>query len=181
MTGEKTFDLYARMLKNRNIVLGTDLDDDIATVLIAQLLFLESEDPDKEITLYINSRGGSVTAAFALYETITTVRPPVRTICVENASGTAALILAAGARGRRVALQSTSVILFPLVGAPGPSAPGAAEEIERMSKRFFELLASCTGQPEAQLISDSQDRRGFGPAAAQRYGFIDTIAVNPRL
>src|SRR5215813_4594476 len=147
--GERSYDIYSRLLKDRIIMLGTEIDDNVANVIVAQLLFLESEDPDKPINLYINSPGGSVTAGLAIYDTMQYVRPPVSTICVGQAASMGALLLLAGAKGKRCALPNARVMIHqPLGGAQGQATDIdiQAKEILRMKGRLNEIIAKHTGQ-----------------------------------
>ena len=147
--GERTYDIYSRLLKDRIILLGTEIDDDVANAIVAQMLFLESEDPDKEINLYVNSPGGSVTAGLAIYDTMQYVRPPVATICVGQAASMGAVLLLAGAKGKRQALPNSRIMLHqPMGGTRGQASDVEihAREILRMRAMLNELIAKHTGQ-----------------------------------
>ena len=147
--GERTYDIYSRLLKDRIILLGTEIDDDVANAIVAQMLFLESEDPDKEINLYVNSPGGSVTAGLAIYDTMQYVRPPVATICVGQAASMGAVLLLAGAKGKRQALPNARIMVHqPMGGARGQASDVEihAREILRMRAMLNDLIAKHTGQ-----------------------------------
>jgi len=147
--GERSYDIYSRLLKDRIVFLGTPVDDDVANVVIAQMLFLESEDPDKEINLYINSPGGSVTAGLAIYDTMQYVKPPVSTICMGQAASMGALLLAAGAKGRRLSLPHSRIMIHQPSGGFGGQASDIelhAKEILRLKAKLNEILMKHTGQ-----------------------------------
>src|SRR5690606_20208657 len=161
--GERSYDIYSRLLKDRIIFLGTPVNDDVANVVIAQLLFLESEDPDKDINLYINSPGGVVTAGLAIYDTMQYVKPQVSTICMGQAASMAALLLAAGAPGKRYALPNARIMIHqPLGGFQGQAADIEihAKEILRMKQKLNEILVHHTGQPLERIERDT-DRDYF--------------------
>ncbi len=147
--GERSYDIYSRLLKDRIVMLGTEIDDDVANVIVAQLLFLESEDPDKDINLYINSPGGSVTAGLAIYDTMQYVKPQVSTICVGQAASMGAVLLLAGAKGKRYALPNSRIMIHqPLGGARGQATDIEiqAKEILRMRAKLNEIIVKHTGQ-----------------------------------
>jgi len=176
--GERSYDIYSRLLKDRIVFLGTPVDDDVANVVIAQLLYLESEDPDKDIHLYINSPGGSVTAGLAIYDTIQYVKPQVSTICLGQASSMGALLLAAGAPGKRYALPNARIMIHqPLGGFQGQAADIEihAKEILRLKQKLNEILAYHTGQPLERIEKDTDRDYFMGPQEAKEYGLIDEI------
>jgi ATP-dependent Clp protease protease subunit len=176
--GERSFDIYSRLLKERIVFLGTPLDDTVANLVMAQLLHLESEEPEKDINLYINSPGGSVTALLAIYDTMQYIRPDVVTICMGQAASAAAVLLAAGAKGKRFGLPHSRVLIHqPSGGAEGQSVDIEiqAREILRMRRMLDEILATHTGQ-DADKIGRDTDRDFIMTAEeAKRYGIIDDI------
>jgi len=180
--GERTYDIYSRLLKDRIILLGTEIDDDVANAIVAQMLFLESEDPDKEINLYINSPGGSVTAGLAVYDTMQYVRPPVATICVGQAASMGAVLLLAGAKGKRQSLPNSRIMVHqPMGGARGQASDVEihAREILRMRSMLNDLICKHTGQSLDRVEKDT-DRDFFMSAQeAKAYGIIDeVVSVN---
>jgi len=176
--GERSYDIYSRLLKDRIVFLGTPVDDDVANVITAQLLFLESEDPDKDINFYINSPGGSVTAGMAIYDTMQYVKCPVSTICLGQAASMGAFLLAAGEKGKRFALPNARIMIHQVLGGAHGQASDIeihAREILRVKSRLNELLAQHTGQPLDKIERDT-DRDNFMSAAeAQAYGLIDEV------
>lgn len=176
--GERAYDIYSRLLKERIIFLGTAIDDNVANLVIAQMLFLESEDPDKEIHLYINSPGGIVSAGLAIYDTMQYVRPVVATTCMGQAASMGALLLAAGARGKRFALPHSRILIHqPLGGAQGQATDIdiQAKEILRLREELNLILARHTGQP-VEKISRDTDRDFFMTGEqAKEYGIIDLV------
>lgn len=176
--GERAYDIYSRLLKDRIIFVGTPITDDVANVLIAQMLFLEAENPDKEIFIYINSPGGVVTAGLALYDTIQYIKPEVSCICMGQAASMGALLLTAGTRKKRFALPNARIMIHqPLGGVQGQATDIGiqAEEIMRMKGRLNELLAKHTGQPIKKIEKDT-DRDFFMTAQqAKEYGLIDEV------
>ncbi len=176
--GERAYDIYSRLLKDRIVFIGSPITDELANVIIAQILFLESEDPDKDIHLYINSPGGVVTAGLAIYDTMQYVRPDVTTLCMGQASSMGAILLAAGAKGKRHALPHARVMIHqPLGGFQGQAADIAiqAKEILRLREKLNELLAQHTGQKFDRIQSDT-DRDFFMTAKdAHEYGLIDEV------
>jgi ATP-dependent Clp protease protease subunit len=176
--GERAYDIYSRLLKDRIVFLGTEIHDDIANVIVAQLLFLESEDPDKDIHLYINSPGGSVTAGFAIYDTMRYIKSPVSTICVGMAASMAAVLLAGGAAGKRVALPNAEVMIHqPIGGARGQASDIEihARNILKTRERINRILAAHTGQKIENIAVDT-DRDNFMTAdEALAYGLIDKV------
>ncbi len=176
--GERGYDIYSRLLKDRIIFLGGGIDDDVANLVIAQLLFLESEDPKKEISLYINSPGGSVTAGLAILDTMNHVKPPVSTVCVGMAASAAAVILAAGEKGKRYALPNAEVMIH----QPWGGAQGQATDIEITAKhilatrdRLNKILAKATGQPLAKIEKDVERDYFMTSDEAKKYGLVDTV------
>ncbi|MFW5878190.1 MAG: ATP-dependent Clp endopeptidase proteolytic subunit ClpP [Myxococcota bacterium] len=176
--GERSYDIYSRLLKDRIIFIGTPIDDDVANIVIAQLLFLDSEDPDKEINLYINSPGGVVSAGMGIYDTMQYVHAPVATICVGQCASMGAFLLAAGAQKRRYALPSSRVMIHqPLGGFQGQASDIEihAKEMLRMKEYLNERLAHHTGQ-EMERIARDTDRDYFMSAAEARdYGIVDEV------
>ncbi len=176
--GERSYDIYSRLLKDRIIFLGTAVDDNVANLVIAQLLFLESEDPEKDINIYINSPGGVVTAGLAIYDTIQYIKPQVSTICMGQAASMGAVLLAAGTKGKRMALPNSRVMIHqPLGGAQGQAADIEiqAKEILKVRKTLNTILANHTGQPLERIEADT-DRDFFMSAEeALRYGIIDKV------
>lgn len=176
--GERAFDIYSRLLKERIIFLGGPVNDLLANLVIAQLLFLEHEDPKKDITLYINSPGGSVTAGMAIYDTMQFVKPDVATICVGMAASMAAVLLAAGKKGKRFALPNSEVLLHQVMGGAEGQAVEveiAAKHILKIKERLNQVLSKHTGKPVAQIEKDT-DRDFFMDAEeAKKYGVIDEI------
>ena len=178
--GERAFDIYSRLLKDRIIFLGTALDDTVANLLMAQLLHLEGEDPDKDIQLYINSPGGSATALFAVYDTMQFLRADVATFCMGQAASAAAVLLAAGAPGKRFALANARVLIHqPHGGAEGQSVDIeiAAKEIAYMRRRQDEVLAHHTGQPLEKVAKDTDRDFILRADEAQAYGLVDHVVT----
>ena len=180
--GERVYDIYSRLLKDRIILLGTEIFDELANVIVAQMLFLESEDPDKDINLYINSPGGSVTAGMAIYDTMQYVRPAVSTICVGQAASMGAVLLLAGAKGKRQALPNARIMIHqPMGGAQGRATDIEiqAKEILRMKGRLNEIIARHTGQPLERVEKDSDRDYFMGAQEARAYGIVDeVVSVN---
>lgn len=178
--GERSYDIYSRLLKDRIVFLGTPVDDDVANVITAQLLFLESEDPDKDINFYINSPGGSVTAGMAIYDTMQYVKCPVSTICLGQAASMGAFLLAAGEKGKRFALPNARIMIHQVLGGAQGQASDIeihAKEILRTKARLNELLARHTGQPLDKIERDT-DRDNFMSAGqAKDYGLIDEVVA----
>ena len=176
--GERAYDLYSRLLKERIIFLGTPIDDTIANLVSAQMLFLESEDPDKDIHLYINSPGGDITALFAIYDTMKFVKPDVSTFCFGQAASAAAVLLAAGTKGKRYALAHARVLLHqPYGGIQGQATDMEiqAREILRMRDLLNEMLATDTGQDIAKIADDTERDFILTSAEAVTYGVIDEV------
>jgi ATP-dependent Clp protease protease subunit len=176
--GERGYDIYSRLLKDRIIFLGTPVNDAVANSIIAQLLFLAAQDPDKDINLYINSPGGSITAGMAIFDTMQFIKPDVSTICVGMAASMGAFLLAAGAKGKRYALPNSEIMIHqPLGGAEGQASDIEirAKRILRMRDNLNRILAERTGQSIEQIEKDT-DRDNFMSAAeAQAYGLIDKV------
>jgi ATP-dependent Clp protease protease subunit len=176
--GERSYDIYSRLLKDRIVMLGTPINDDVANTIIAQLLFLESEDPDKDVNLYINSPGGVVTSGLAIYDTIQFMKAPVSTICVGQAASMGAVLLAAGAKGKRFALPNARIMIHqPSGGTQGQATDIEiqAKEILKIRERLNHILASHTGQT-FEKISDDVERDYFMSAEeCKTYGLIDDV------
>ena len=178
---ERAFDIYSRLLKERIIFLGTPIEDTMSSLTIAQLLFLESEDPEKDIYLYINSPGGIITSGFGIYDTMQYIKPDVATICMGQAASMGAFLLAGGAKGKRSALPNSRIMIHqPMGGAEGQAADIRiqADEILRMKTQLNKILAKNTGQTVKKIEVDT-DRDNFMTATeAKRYGIIDTILTS---
>lgn len=182
--GERAYDIYSRLLKDRIIMLGSAIDDNVANSIVAQLLFLEAENPEKDITIYINSPGGSITAGMAIYDTMQYIKPKVSTICIGMAASMGAFLLAAGEKGKRYALPNSEVMIHQPLGG----AQGQATEIEIAARRILEMrdklnriLAERTGQPLEVLEKDT-DRDNFMSAEkAKAYGLIDQVITRNQL
>lgn len=176
--GERAYDIYSRLLKDRIIMLGSAIDDHVANSIVAQLLFLAAEDPDKDISLYINSPGGSITAGMAIYDTMQFIKPDVSTICIGMAASMGAFLLAAGADGKRYALPNSEVMIHqPLGGTQGQASDIAihAKRIIEMREKLNHILADRTGQP-LEVIERDTDRDNFMSAEkAKEYGLIDKV------
>jgi ATP-dependent Clp protease protease subunit len=177
--GERAFDIYSRLLKDNIIFIGTPIDDVVANLVVAQMLFLESEDPDREISLYINSPGGSVTAGMAIYDTMQFVRCPVTTFCIGQCASMAAVLLTAGTKGRRFALPNSRILIHqPHAGGISGQASDikiAAEEILRLRERINEILAYHTNKPVEQIEKDVDRDRIMSAMQAKEYGLIDQV------
>jgi ATP-dependent Clp protease protease subunit len=179
--GERAFDIYSRLLKDNIIFLGTPIDDMIANLVVAQLLFLEAEDPDRDISLYINSPGGSITAGMAIYDTMQFIRPDVTTICIGQCASMGALLLTAGASGKRFALPNSRILIHqPSGGAQGQATDIRiqAEEILRMRRLTSEILAKHTGQSMEVIERDVERDRIMSPVQAKEYGLIDQVIAH---
>ena len=179
---ERSYDIYSRLLKDRIILLGTEIDDTVASLICAQLLFLESQDPEKEIYIYINSPGGSVTAGLAIYDTMKYITAPVSTLCMGMAASMGAFLLAAGTRGMRYALpHSTIMIHQPLGGARGQATEVAihAEQLIKTREKMNKILAERTGQTVEQIALDTERDHYMTAEEALKYGLIDEI-IPPR-
>ncbi|MBW2293271.1 MAG: ATP-dependent Clp endopeptidase proteolytic subunit ClpP [Deltaproteobacteria bacterium] len=176
--GERSFDIYSRLLRDRIIFLGTEIGDDIANVVVAQLLFLEADDPEKDIHLYINSPGGSVTAGLAIYDTMQFVRPDVNTTCIGQAASMGAWLLASGAKGKRTALSNARVMIHqPMGGARGQATDIdiQATEILKLRARMNEILAYHTDKAVEQIASDTERDFYLSAAEAKDYGIVDNV------
>ena len=182
--GERAYDIYSRLLKDRIIFLGGPIDDDVANLVIAQLLFLEAEDPERDVQLYVNSPGGAVTAGLAIYDTMQYVRADVATFCVGQAASMGAVLLAAGARGKRTALPNSRIMLHqPWGGAQGQASDIdiQAREILKMRDRLNEILAEHTGQALARIAQDTERDYYMSGEEARAYGLVDqVVAHRPR-
>ncbi len=180
--GERSFDIYSRLLKERIIFLGTPIDDGVANVVMAQLLHLESEDPDRDISLYINSPGGSITALTAIYDTMQFIRPDISTTCMGQAASAAAVLLAAGTKGKRFALPHARILIHqPSGGGEGQSSDIEiqAREILRMRAMLDQILALHTGQTEEQVRRDTERDKILTADESKAYGLIDEV-INSR-
>jgi ATP-dependent Clp protease, protease subunit len=178
--GERSYDIYSRLLKDRIVFLGTPVDDDVANVVIAQMLFLESEDPDKDINLYINSPGGSVTAGLAIYDTMQYVKPQVSTICMGQAASMGALLLAAGAPGKRLSLPHARIMIHQPSGGFGGQASDIelhAKEILRLKAKLNEIMQKHTGQALERIEKDTDRDYFMGAGEAKEYGLIDEVVI----
>jgi len=181
--GERTYDIYSRLLKDRIILLGTEIDDDVANAIVAQMLFLESEDPDKDIMLYINSPGGLVTAGMMIYDTMQYVRCDIATICMGQAASMAAWLLAAGSKGKRYSLPNARIMLHqPLGGFQGQATDIDihAKEILKTRDRMNELLAKHTGHDINKIKHDTERDFFMSAAEAKEYGVIDEILIKKK-
>jgi ATP-dependent Clp protease protease subunit len=178
--GERAYDIYSRLLKDRIIFIGAPIDDNFSNLIIAQLLFLEAEDPEKDIHLYVNSPGGMVTSGLAIYDTMQYIRPAVSTICIGQAASMGALLLAAGTRGKRYALPNSRIMIHqPMGGFQGQATEVDihAREILKMRERLNEILAKHTGQSVDRLARDTERDFFMSPDAARDYGLIDEVIL----
>ncbi|HXG37890.1 MAG TPA: ATP-dependent Clp endopeptidase proteolytic subunit ClpP [Bacteroidota bacterium] len=176
--GERAYDIFSRLLKERIVFIGTPIDDTVASLTIAQLLFLESEDPEKDIHLYINSPGGSVSAGLAIYDTMQYIRPDVSTICIGMAASMGAVLLAGGAKGKRTALPNARIMIHqPWGGVQGTASDISiqAEEILKTKRRINEIIASHTGRTLEQVEKDTDRDKYLSAEDAKTYGLIDNI------
>jgi len=176
--GERSYDIYSRLLKDRIVILGTPVNDDVANTIIAQLLFLESDDPDKDINLYVNSPGGVVTSGLAIYDTIQFMRAPVSTICVGQAASMGALLLTAGAKGKRYALPNARIMIHqPSGGAQGQATDIEiqAREILKVREKLNHILVHHTGQPLKKIEADVERDYFMSAEEAKDYGLIDEV------
>lgn len=181
-TGERAYDIYSRLLKDRIIFLGGPIDDAVANTVVAQLLFLESEDPDKDIHLYINSPGGVVTAGLAIYDTMQYIKPDVSTICIGQAASMGALLLTAGAKGKRYALPNARIMIHqPLGGAQGQSTDIQiqAREIQRIREVINDILVESTGKDRETVVADTERDNFMTAAEAKGYGLVDEVITRP--
>lgn len=176
--GERAYDIYSRLLKDRIILLGTAIDDNVSNLVIAQLLFLEGEDPERDIYLYINSPGGSVTAGLAIYDTMQYIKPKISTICVGQAASMGALLLSAGEKGKRYALPHSSILIHqPLGGVKGQATEISihAKEILRLREELNDILAKHTGQTVDKIQKDTERDFFMSGVQAVEYGIVDTV------
>ena len=179
--GERSYDIYSKLLKDRIIFLGDEVNDATAGLIVAQLLFLESEDPDKDIHLYINSPGGSITAGMAIYDTMQYIKPDVSTICIGMAASMGAFLLAAGAKGKRLALPNSEIMIH----QPWGGTRGQATDIEIQAKRILkmkdtlnQILSERTGQPLEKIQMDTERDNFMSSIEAKEYGLIDEVITN---
>ena len=182
--GERAFDIYSRLLKERIIMLGTPIEDQMANLIVAQLLFLESEDPDRDVWLYINSPGGSVTAGLGIYDTMHHIKPDIATVCVGMAGSMATPILAGGARGKRFSLPHSTIHMHPAGGGARGYAPDVeimARELLRLQSVVRELLSKDTGQPVERIARDFDRDLFMTPEQAKEYGIIDQVLTRDDL
>jgi len=179
--GERAYDIYSRLLKDRIVFLGSEINDDVANLVTAQLLFLESEDPDKEIAFYINSPGGAITAGMAIYDTMQFIKPPISTLCIGQAMSMAAWLLCAGQKGRRYALPHSRIMIHqPLGGAQGQAADLdiQAKEILRVREEMNNILMKHSGQNLRRIEKDTDRDTFMSPSQAVEYGLIDEVIVS---
>lgn len=183
--GERSYDIYSRLLKDRIIFLGGPIDDDVANLIVAQMLFLEAEDPEKDIFLYINSPGGSITAGMAIFDTMQYIRPDVHTICVGMAASMGAFLLAAGAKGKRTALPNSEILIHqPLIGGHGLSGQATdieihAKQLLRTREKMNRILSQRTGQPIEKVATDTERDRYMSADEAKEYGLVDEVLEKP--
>ena len=180
--GERSYDIYSRLLKDRIIFLGEEVNDVTASLVVAQLLFLAAEDPDKDINLYINSPGGSVTAGMAIYDTMQYIKPDVSTICIGMAASMGAFLLAGGQKGKRFALPNSEIMIHqPSGGARGQATEIqiVAENILKTKKKLNEILAQNTGKPYEQIVRDTERDNYMSAEEALEYGLIDAVITKP--
>jgi len=178
--GERAYDIYSRLLKDRIVFVGTPVDDQMANLVVAQLLFLQAEDPDKEVAIYINSPGGSITAGLAIYDTMQHIKPPVSTICVGLAASIAAIILTGGTKGKRFCLPNAKTLIHqPLGGVQGQATEVqiAAKEILRTKAALNKILAKHTGQPLDRIERDSERDFWMNAEESKAYGLVDDLLV----
>jgi len=179
--GERVFDIYSRLLNERIIFLGTPVDDQIANLIVAQLIHLESEDPDKDINIYINSPGGSVYAGLAIYDTMQFIKPEVSTICVGIAMSMGALLLAGGAKGKRMALPNAKILIHQVSGGfqgHGTDIEIQAREVISLKRRLEEIIAHHTGQPMEKVSKDMERDYFMDPNEAAEYGILDNVIAH---
>ena len=180
--GERAYDIYSRLLKDRIIFIGEPIDDTVANLIIAQLLFMEAEDPEKDVNVYIHSPGGMVSAGLAIYDTMQYIKPAIATICVGQAASMGSLLLAAGTKGKRYALPNARIMIHqPSGGFQGQATDISiqAEEIIKIRKRLDEILAKHTGQPVDKVHSDSERDYFMSAEEAKAYGLVDEVIVRP--
>ena len=179
--GERSYDIYSRLLKDRIVFLGTEVNDSVANVITAQLLFLESDDPEKDIFFYINSPGGSVTAGMAIYDTMQYIQPDVSTLCLGQAASMAAFLLGAGAKGKRAALPHARIMIHqPSGGFQGQVSDVEihAQEMRRLKESLNEIFAKHTGQPVERIAADTDRDNFMSPKEAKDYGIIDNVVTH---
>jgi ATP-dependent Clp protease protease subunit len=180
--GERSFDIYSRLLNDRIVIIGSAIDDEVANLVVAQLLHLESDDPDKDISLYVNSPGGDVYAGLAIYDTLTFVKPDVRTICVGTAMSMGAVLLAAGAKGKRSALPNAKMLIHqawsPGFGGQASDVEIRAREILDLKRRIEEILSDHTGQSLEQIAKDTDRDHFMSSQEALEYGLIDKVIAH---
>jgi ATP-dependent Clp protease, protease subunit len=179
--GERAFDIYSRLLNERIIFLGTPIDDQIANLIVAQLIHLESEDPDKDISVYINSPGGSVYAGLAVYDTMQYIKPDIQTICVGIAMSMGALLLAGGAKGKRLALPNSKILIHQVSGGfqgQGTDIEIQAREVINLKRRMEEIIAEHTGRDLEQVTKDMERDYFMTPEEARDYGIIDRVVAH---
>ncbi|PKM70537.1 MAG: ATP-dependent Clp endopeptidase, proteolytic subunit ClpP [Firmicutes bacterium HGW-Firmicutes-18] len=176
--GERAYDIYSRLLKDRIVLLGGEINDDVANLIVAQLIFLESEDPDKDIQIYINSPGGSITSGFAIYDTMQYIKPDVSTICIGMAASMGAFLLAAGKKGKRFALPNAEIMIH----QPSGGSQGQATDIEIQARRILKMkadlnriLSENTGQPIERIAKDTERDHFMTSEEAKIYGLIDEV------
>ena len=180
--GERSYDIYSRLLKDRIIFLGGEVDDDTANIIVAQMLFLEADDPDKDIFLYINSPGGSVSAGLAIYDTMQYIKCEVNTICIGLAASMGAFLLAAGAKGKRRALPNTEIMIHQPSGGTRGQATDMSIQVEQIlaiKRKLNEILSKRTGQPIEKITEDTERDNYMTPEEAKAFGLIDEI-IAPR-
>lgn len=178
--GERSYDIYSRLLKDRIIFLGTEINDNVANAIVAQLLFLEAEDPEKDITMYINSPGGVVTSGMAIYDTMNYIKPDVQTVCIGQAASMGAFLLSAGAKGKRFALPNSRVMIHqPLGGAQGQATDVEiqAKEILKIKDKLSEILAQNCGKTKEEVLRDTERDNFMTAQEALDYGIIDKVFV----
>jgi len=177
--GERAYDIFSRLLKDSIVFIGTPIDDGVANLVIAQMLFLEAEDPERDILVYLNSPGGSITAGLAIYDTMQFIKPDVQTYCIGQAASIAAVLLAAGTKGKRFSLPNSRILIHqPWMSGLGGQASDIdihAKEILRMREMLNEILAKHTGQPVARIQDDTDRDYIMGPVQAKDYGIIDDV------
>jgi len=181
--GERVYDIYSRLLRDRIIFIGTPIDDNVANIVVAQLLFLEHEDPERDIQLYIQSPGGHVTAGLAIYDTMQFVRPDVSTICIGVAASMATILLCAGAKGKRFALPNATIHMHPALGGvqgSGPDIEIQARELLRLQAKIRQIMADHTGQPLERIIRDFDRDKFMEAPEAVEYGVIDEVITTTR-
>jgi ATP-dependent Clp protease protease subunit len=181
--GERSYDIYSRLLKDRIVFIGTAIDDDVANVVTAQLLFLESEDPEKDVSIYINSPGGSVTAGLAIYDTMQYVKAPVSTICLGQAASMAAVLISAGAKGKRFAVPNARIMIHQLSGGFSGQASDIeiqAREALRLKRTLDEILSRHTSQPIERISKDTDRDYFMSSQEAKEYGLIDEVIVRKK-